>query len=125
MANFRPKLTLAKDINNSGDGGIYAELILNRAFQGSEAFPTSLEGWSPVGGAELKLKNLTTPLSKALPTSVHVAAGTQGSVVGISNSGFSGLVRSSDVEMSESPVVKVGSGISSDVAMPKSTAFTK
>jgi len=24
-----------KDINNSGDGGVYAELIQNRAFQGN------------------------------------------------------------------------------------------
>ena len=26
-----------EDINNSGDGGVYAELIQNRAFQGDEA----------------------------------------------------------------------------------------
>jgi alpha-N-arabinofuranosidase len=33
-----------EDINNSGDGGVYAELVQNRAFQGSEvSFLPALE----------------------------------------------------------------------------------
>ena len=39
----------------------------------------------------MTLKNLSRPLSKALPTSVHVAAGSGGSVVGLSNSGYWGI----------------------------------
>lgn len=62
-----------EDINHSGDGGIYAELIQNRAFQGSPVFPSNLTAWSSIGGASLSLKNLSQPLSSALPTSMNVA----------------------------------------------------
>ncbi|KAK4109194.1 glycoside hydrolase family 51 protein [Canariomyces notabilis] len=78
-----------EDINNSGDGGIYAELISNRAFQGSPRFPSNLDGWSPVGGAQLALKNLSQPLSAALPTSVQVS-GEKG-MIGLANSGYWGI----------------------------------
>ncbi|KAK3345964.1 glycoside hydrolase superfamily [Lasiosphaeria hispida] len=78
-----------EDINNSGDGGIYAELIRNRAFQGSDKFPVSLEAWSSVNGATLKLHKLAKPLSAALPTSVNVA-GAKGKI-GLANSGYWGI----------------------------------
>ncbi|KAL2184146.1 hypothetical protein L209DRAFT_745172 [Thermothelomyces heterothallicus CBS 203.75] len=45
------------DINQSGDGGLYAELISNRAFQNE-----SLKSWSAVGDSTLAL-DTTTPLS--------------------------------------------------------------
>lgn len=64
-----------EDINNSGDGGVYAELIQNRAFQGDELFPKNLGYWYPLGGAELALSNDSTPLSQALPTSMQVTGG--------------------------------------------------
>ncbi|GAB7342511.1 hypothetical protein MBLNU457_g0701t1 [Dothideomycetes sp. NU457] len=74
-----------EDINHSGDGGIYAELIQNRAFQGN----ATLAAWSPVGGASLALTT-SNPLSSALPTSVQVAAGGHGQI-GIQNSGWWGI----------------------------------
>lgn len=81
-----------EDINNSGDGGIYAELIYNRAFQGSDMFPTSLDGWSSVNGAQLSIKNLSTPLSWALPSSMNVAVGSaKGQKVGFRNGGYWGM----------------------------------
>lgn len=61
-----------EDINNSGDGGVYAELVQNRAFQGSSMFPSTLNNWYSIGGAQLALKNLSSPLSQALPTSMQV-----------------------------------------------------
>jgi alpha-N-arabinofuranosidase len=64
-----------EDINNSGDGGVYAELVQNRAFQGSSIFPSTLNNWHPIGGAQLALKNLSSPLSQALPTSMQVNSG--------------------------------------------------
>ncbi|ROT42655.1 glycoside hydrolase [Sodiomyces alkalinus F11] len=83
---------LHEDINNSGDGGIYAELIRNRAFQYSEAYPVSLDGWHSVNGAELKLNRLELPLSDALPVSVNVAADTCDSgPVGMANDGYWGM----------------------------------
>lgn len=63
-------------------------MIRNRAFQGSTKFPSSLEAWSGVGGSSLSLKNLTDPLSTALPTSVNVkGTGT----AGLTNAGFWGI----------------------------------
>lgn len=69
-----------EDINNSGDGGVYAELVQNRAFQGSSIFPSNLGFWHSIGGAELFLANLSTPLSSALPTSMQVTGGTEDTV---------------------------------------------
>ncbi|KAL7620599.1 hypothetical protein AAE478_009594 [Parahypoxylon ruwenzoriense] len=82
---------LHEDINNSGDGGLYAELIRNRAFQISERYPATLDAWHPVNGAQLSLKNLGTPLSDVLVTSMNVAAsGNQGNV-GFYNDGYWGM----------------------------------
>lgn len=81
-----------EDINHSGDGGIYAELIQNRAFQGSVPFPSSIYPWTPIGGAALTLQNNTNPLSSALPTSINVASGSNSSsTIGLSNPGWWGI----------------------------------
>ena len=80
-----------EDINHSGDGGIYAELIQNRAFQGSTEFPSTLTPWEPVGGAELTLQNTSAPLSWALPTSVQVSSNHMSGTVGLSNPGWWGI----------------------------------
>jgi alpha-N-arabinofuranosidase len=82
-----------EDINNSGDGGIYAELIQNRAFQGSTEYPSTLSPWSAVGSATLTLQNTTLPLSKALPASVNVAAPSKSTSgkIGLTNPGWWGI----------------------------------
>lgn len=67
----------------------YAELIQNRAFQGSNLFPSTLNPWTAVGSAELALDNSSSPLSSALPTSVQVTASADGTV-GIKNPGWWG-----------------------------------
>ncbi|KAI1099703.1 glycoside hydrolase family 51 protein [Jackrogersella minutella] len=82
---------LHEDINNSGDGGLYAELIRNRAFQISENFPATLDAWNPVNGATLSLKNLSTPLSNVLITSMNVASTAKQSEVGFENEGYWGM----------------------------------
>ncbi|KAH7318203.1 alpha-N-arabinofuranosidase A [Stachybotrys elegans] len=76
---------LHEDINNSGDGGIYAELIRNRAFQYSDAFPVSLDGWRPVDDSTLDLTLPEPPLSDVLPYAVQVKG------VGLQNEGFWGM----------------------------------
>ena len=92
IAPLFPLLTEDQDINNAGDGGIYAELIQNRAFQGSPKYPVSLSGWSSVNGAALSIKNLSQPLSAALPSSLNVAPGnTSSGIIGFKNSGFWGI----------------------------------
>jgi alpha-N-arabinofuranosidase len=78
-----------EDINHSGDGGIYAELIQNRAFQGSRTFPSTLKPWTAVGGAQLTI-DTSMPLS-ALPNSVKVASGISTGAIGISNPGWWGI----------------------------------
>ncbi|CAG8977470.1 hypothetical protein HYALB_00011819 [Hymenoscyphus albidus] len=81
-----------EDINQSGDGGIYAELIQNRAFQGSTPFPSTIYPWTPIGDAALSLQNTDTPLSSRLPTSINVASNsTSGSKVGLVNPGWWGI----------------------------------
>ena len=84
-----------EDINHSGDGGIYGELIRNRAFQGSDVttgpvagFPgnrilpekcenkivpwgPTLTAWRAIGRARLTL-DTTNPLSDALNTVMRV-----------------------------------------------------
>jgi alpha-N-arabinofuranosidase len=82
-----------EDINHSGDGGIYAELINNRAFQGSTEFSSTLEPWVPVGNAVFTLQNTSIPLSSALPTSINVAPGSASSSakIGLLNPGWWGI----------------------------------
>jgi alpha-N-arabinofuranosidase len=83
-----------EDINHSGDGGVYAELIPNRAFQGSTEHPSTLNHWFPVGNAVLTLQNTSIPLSTALPTSVNVAAApnsTRRGQIGIWSTGWWGM----------------------------------
>nr|AGW24288.1 arabinofuranosidase [Penicillium oxalicum] len=73
---------MEEEINHCGEGGLYAELIRNRAFQGSSMFPSTVDAWSAVGGAGLLLQNLSNPLSSALPTSVRVQGKGTGSYTG-------------------------------------------
>ncbi|KAI5859696.1 glycoside hydrolase family 51 protein [Durotheca rogersii] len=82
---------LHEDINYSGDGGLYAELIRNRAFQSSQRFPATLEGWHPINDAKLSLKNLTVPLSESLTTSMNVATTTGQGNLGFYNDGYWGI----------------------------------
>lgn len=88
-------LTALQDINNSGDGGIYAELVRNRAFQFSDDYPVTLDGYFPVNGANLSIQSLEEPLSDVLPASMRVSAGngtTNGTgKVGFKNDGYWGM----------------------------------
>jgi alpha-N-arabinofuranosidase len=78
-----------EDISHSGDGGIYAELIQNRAFQGSARYPSSIYPWQALGDATLSLTN-NAPVSTALPTSLHVQVANT-ATVGIRNPGWWGI----------------------------------
>ncbi|CAG9979632.1 unnamed protein product [Clonostachys byssicola] len=89
---LKPVTYKVSDINNSGEGGLYAELIRNRAFQYSDKFPVSLDAWHPFNNANLALNRLDTPLSKALPVSVTVSPGSNSSgAAGLFNDGFWGI----------------------------------
>lgn len=69
-----------EDINHSGDGGIYGELLANRAFQGDNPSTAKYTG---IDDAQLSLVNVS--LSKALPRSLKVEG------KGFWNSGWWGI----------------------------------
>ncbi|KAL8283928.1 hypothetical protein RQP46_005360 [Phenoliferia psychrophenolica] len=73
-----------EDINNSGDGGIYAELLQNRAFQAVEAETEgALLPWVAVGGTTISVINSTAPVSSALPNSLRIAVPANSTDAGI------------------------------------------
>ncbi|KIJ50940.1 glycoside hydrolase family 51 protein [Sphaerobolus stellatus SS14] len=81
------------NVNRADDGGLYAELIQNRAFQEQTSYLT-IPGWSKVGGVSL-YQDFDTPL-QALKQSLQISilpnasapAGTRG---GVNNTGWFGL----------------------------------
>jgi alpha-N-arabinofuranosidase len=88
---------MTEEINNSFDGGLYAELLRDRAMNGGlRATDGALGSWSMVpnvrGGAGIAL-DLGDPISSAVPTSMRIDAQTASSTerVGIANSGFWGV----------------------------------
>ena len=104
---------MIEDINHSIDGGLYAEMIVNRAFQGStvtlgtqdefpgtsiigsenpiEPFGPVLTGWQSIGGAILSLDRLH-PLSDALTTVMQVSIPPNATgEVGFFNYGYWGM----------------------------------
>lgn len=85
-----------EDINHSGDGGLYGELLQNRAFQGQTPSTSgALASWSAVGGSSISVAGATTvpPVSSALPNSLllSVPSTSSGAAVGFANSGFWGI----------------------------------
>ncbi|KAJ7597559.1 glycoside hydrolase family 51 protein [Mycena floridula] len=79
---------------SSGDGGLYAELLQNRAFQQvSPGTSAALNAWAALGStSHISVVRSSTPVSSALPNSLSLAvsAGTTGNV-GFSNSGYFGI----------------------------------
>ncbi|KIK69678.1 glycoside hydrolase family 51 protein [Collybiopsis luxurians FD-317 M1] len=83
-----------EDISYSGDGGLYAELLQNRAFQmvNLSDQAAALNSWSAVNGAHLTVVAETVPVSAALPNalSVVIPTGTSGQI-GFANEGYFGI----------------------------------
>ncbi|KAH7911175.1 glycoside hydrolase family 51 protein [Hygrophoropsis aurantiaca] len=76
-----------------GDGGVYAELLQNRAFQQVTANTTAaLYAWSPLNGADIAVIADPSPVSSALPNSLQVTIpeGASGQV-GFGNEGYWGI----------------------------------
>ncbi|KAF8891085.1 alfa-L-arabinofuranosidase precursor [Gymnopilus junonius] len=85
--------TLFGQMFESGDGGLYAELLQNRAFQQvTPGTSAALSAWAAVNGATISVIQETVPVSSALPNALHVTipSGKTGQV-GFSNSGYSGI----------------------------------
>lgn len=80
---------MTEDINHSGEGGLYAELLQNRSMMASATTPVS---WSPVGDASIAL-DAANPLNTALTRSLAVSltTATKSDRAGVANSGFWGV----------------------------------
>ena len=95
VANVSPMLygLMTEEINHSYDGGLYAELVRNRAFLDSPNTPVH---WSVVpgnGSAATMALDPTQPLNDALPVSlrVEVSKASKRHPAGIANDGYWGI----------------------------------
>ena len=84
---------MTEEINYSYDGGLYAELVRNRAFRDNSQKP---ESWSVVaeGGASAEMAlDPQQPLNAAIPASLRLAvsAASPGARAGVANSGYWGF----------------------------------
>ncbi|OGM40793.1 alpha-N-arabinofuranosidase A [Aspergillus bombycis] len=77
-----------EDINHSGDGGIYGQLLRNNGLQGSNP---DLTAWAAVGDATIAV-DTQNPLTEAIPHSLKldVKQGASGAV-GFTNEGYWGV----------------------------------
>ncbi|KZT22628.1 glycoside hydrolase family 51 protein [Neolentinus lepideus HHB14362 ss-1] len=82
-----------EDINHSGDGGLYAELLQNRAFQGVlPGTQNALTAWQPYNGARLSVTNKIEGVTSALPNSLQVTIPkTVLGPIGFENTGYWGI----------------------------------
>ncbi|KAK0440963.1 uncharacterized protein EV420DRAFT_1128163 [Desarmillaria tabescens] len=77
----------------SGDGGLYAELLQNRAFQQVAPGTTdALNAWQAINGASLTVVADTQPVSSALPNALSVVIPDDSTgPVGFGNTGYLGI----------------------------------
>src|SRR5262249_13733778 len=84
---------MTEEISHSYDGGLYAELVQNRAFLDDKTSPVH---WSIVqgdGAAAKMALDPSTPLSDAITTSLRldVAQASPGHEAGVANEGYWGI----------------------------------
>ena len=84
---------MTEEINYSYDGGLYGELIQNRAFKNDLTSPVHWALVQDGGGAGTIALDTTRPLSAALPTSLKLSVTTASARqrVGIANDGYWGI----------------------------------
>ncbi|KAJ7665650.1 glycoside hydrolase [Mycena rosella] len=82
-----------EDINQSGDGGLYAELLQNRAFQAViPGTQNALTAWQPFNGARLSVTSKTSGVSSSIPNSLEVQIPKVVSgPIGFENTGYWGI----------------------------------
>ncbi|KAL1739051.1 glycoside hydrolase superfamily, partial [Schizophyllum fasciatum] len=81
------------DTSQSGDGGLYAELLQNRAFQRvNPGANDSLVAWGTVGNVSISVITDDQPVSSALPNSLELKIPNDATgAVGVSNEGYWGI----------------------------------
>ncbi|KAF6757791.1 arabinofuranosidase, partial [Ephemerocybe angulata] len=94
VSNLIEPSFVSTDCLQSGDGGLYAELLKNRALQLVETGTSaaSLSGWQALNGAAISVVKDSTPVSSALPNALQLKVPTGGTgSTGFANTGFSGI----------------------------------
>lgn len=90
-----PKLygLMTEEINHSYDGGLYAELIQNRAFLDDAKSPAHWSAIKDESSAATIALDPATPLNDKIPTSLRltVAQATKDHPAGVANSGYWGI----------------------------------
>ncbi|CAK5283023.1 unnamed protein product [Mycena citricolor] len=91
---FAYRCEILNAMDQSGDGGLYAELLQNRAFQQvTPGSPASLTAWAGLNNdSQIVVVAPDVPVSSALPNALALTttSGTT-SAVGITNSGYFGI----------------------------------
>jgi alpha-N-arabinofuranosidase len=105
---------MTEEINHTYDGGLYAELVRNRAFLDNADEP---QHWSlmqaPTGSATMELDR-TNPVNDALPASLHVTL--TGGEAGVSNQGYWGIPVKPDTTYTASFYARGGDGFSGPIS---------
>lgn len=113
-----------EEINNAGEGGVYAELVNNRAFnaRASETSSPSLDPWTlvtTVGAAGAMSLDSTQPLNTVLDQSLKLTVSTvpAGGRVGIANPGYWGIALAPGVTYTLSLYAKAAPGFSGPITV--------
>lgn len=84
---------MTEEINHAYDGGLYAELVRNRAFLDDKASPAHWSVVTSAGAAATMALDPGAPLNEAIPTSLRldVTQASPGHEAGVANEGYWGI----------------------------------
>ncbi|KAF9046978.1 alpha-L-arabinofuranosidase C-terminus-domain-containing protein [Rhodocollybia butyracea] len=124
-----------EDINHvrSGDGGLYAELIQNRAFQQvTPGTSAALTAWAALGAASITVVKSSSPVSTALPNALSFKPTATSGTVGFTNDGYFGIPVTAGFKYTGSffyrtptpPATKISSSFTAELRSTSGTVFT-
>jgi alpha-N-arabinofuranosidase len=110
---------MTEEINHSYDGGLYAELIRNRAFRDDPRTPAHWSVVQSTGSAAQIALDSGQPLNAALPISLRleISAASKDAPAGVGNTGYWGIPVKPDTRYRASFYAKAASGFSGPVTL--------
>jgi alpha-N-arabinofuranosidase len=110
---------MTEEINHAYDGGLYAELIQNRAFLDNAQTPVHWSIVEPSGGSATMALDPATPLNSTIGTSLRleVKQASAGHAAGIANDGYWGIPVKPNTRYRASFQAKASPGFSGPVAV--------
>ncbi|HET6955067.1 MAG TPA: alpha-L-arabinofuranosidase C-terminal domain-containing protein [Vicinamibacterales bacterium] len=108
---------MTEEINHSYDGGLYGELIRNRAFLDDATSPAHWSAVHGVGAAAAIALDTNQPLNTAMATSlrVEVTQASSGHAAGVANEGYWGIPVKPNTRYRASFFAKVAPGITGPI----------